>query len=57
MASQTVRIKPETHAKLKQLAKTSGQSMPEVLDQAVETLRRQRMLEETNKAYAKLRTN
>jgi hypothetical protein len=57
MASETVRIKPETHAKLKQLAVLSGRSMPEVLDDAVEALRRQRLLEETNEAYAALRAN
>jgi hypothetical protein len=57
MASETVRIKPETHVKLKQLAEASGQSMPDVLDEAVETLRRQRLLEETNQAYAALRAD
>ena len=57
MASETVRIKPETHAKLKHLAAASGQSMPEVLDAAVEVLRRERLLEETNQAYAALRAD
>ena len=57
MASETVRINPETHAKLKHLAKTTGQTMPQVLDEAIETLRRQRMLEETNRAYAALRAD
>ena len=55
MASDTVRIKPETHAKLKDIAQASGRSMPEVLDEAVETLRRMRLLEATNQAYAALR--
>ena len=44
MASETVRIKPETHAKLKAISEATGRSMPEVLDQAVEVLRRQRCL-------------
>jgi predicted transcriptional regulator len=57
MASETVRIKPETHVKLKQLAEATGQSMPDVLDDAVEALRRQRLLEDTNQAYAALRSN
>jgi predicted transcriptional regulator len=55
MASDTVRVKPETHAKLKAIAAQTGRPMPEVLEQAVETLRRQRLLEATNAAYAALR--
>jgi predicted transcriptional regulator len=57
MASDTVRIKPETHIKLRHLAEASGQSMPDVLDEAVEILRRQRLLEDTNEAYAALRAD
>ena len=57
MASETVRIKPETHAKLKEIAETTGQSMPEVLEQAIEALRRVRLLDETNRAYAVLRSD
>ena len=56
MASETVRIRPETHAKLKEIARTSGQTMPEVLEQAIESLRRARFLDETNRAYAALRS-
>ena len=55
MASETVRIKPETHAKLRHLADESGKSMPEMLDQAVESLRRQRLLDSANEAYARLK--
>lgn len=55
MASDTVRVKPETHAKLRDIARSSGQSMPEVLDEAVEALRRMRLLDETSRAYAALR--
>jgi hypothetical protein len=57
MASDTVRIKAATHAKLREIAKYSGQSMPEVLEEAVEVLRRIRLLEETSQAYADLRTD
>ena len=49
------RVKPETHAKLRYIAQSSRQSMPEVLDEAVEVLRRIRMLEETDRAYLALR--
>jgi hypothetical protein len=55
MASDTVRIRSETHAKLHAIAKLSGQSMPDVLDEAVEALRRVRLLEETSRAFAALR--
>jgi predicted transcriptional regulator len=55
MASETVRIKPETHVKLRDIAQASGQSMPDVLEQAVESLRRARLLDESNRAYAELR--
>ncbi|WP_442481915.1 hypothetical protein [Aeoliella sp. SH292] len=57
MASETVRIKPETHAKLRSIADEAGQTMPEVLEQAVELLRRQRLLDATDRAYAKLRSD
>ena len=55
MASDTVRVKPETHAKLKAISEQTGRPMPDVLEQAVETLRRQRMLDATNAAYEALR--
>lgn len=57
MASETVRVRPATHAKLRQLADQSGRTMPEVLDDAVETLRRQQLFDAANAAYAKLREN
>lgn len=57
MASDTVRVRPETHAKLRDIALSTGQSMPEVLDEAVETLRRMRMLDETNRAFAAMRND
>jgi len=34
MPSETVRIRPETHAKLKELAEQSGLSMPRLLEKA-----------------------
>ncbi|MEX2117974.1 MAG: hypothetical protein WD847_00065 [Pirellulales bacterium] len=57
MASETVRIRPETHAQLKALAKQSGQSMPELLDKAIEAYRRRLFLEEGNREFAALRTD
>ena len=57
MASETVRIKPATHEALRELAAATGQSMPEVLDEAVESLRRARLLDETNRAYTGLRSD
>jgi predicted transcriptional regulator len=53
--SATVRINPESHRKLKLLAKESGASMPTVLEQAIETLRRQHFLDQASQAYGKLR--
>jgi len=55
MASETVRINPGTHNKLKELAELEGESMPAILDKAVEAYRRQRFLEDVNRAYAELR--
>lgn len=57
MATDTVRIKAETHAKLRDIAKSSGKSMPEVLDEAVEVLRRARLLEDTSRAFESLRSD
>ena len=57
MASETVRIRPDTHAKLKQLAERSGQSMPELLERAVEAYRRETFLKEANRAYAGLKSD
>lgn len=57
MAAETVRIKPATHAKLREIAAATGRTMPEVLEEAVEALRRQRILNATNEAYAKLKAD
>jgi hypothetical protein len=57
MATGTVRIAATVHQKLKQMAAQSGLSMSGVLEKAVETLRRQTLLEETNRAYAALRSD
>lgn len=55
MPSETVRIHPHTHAKLRQLADEVGESMPEVLERAVDAYARQRFLELLNEDFAALR--
>jgi len=57
MAETTVRVTKETREALRELSEQAGESMQEVLARAVEAYRRQRMLEETNAAYAALRSN
>jgi len=57
MATGTVRIPAAVHQKLKLMAAKSGMSLSRTLEKAVETLRRQTLLEETNRAYAALRSN
>ena len=57
MDSKTVRIKTDTHAKLKELAGELRQPMPDVLATAIYALYRLRFLESCNRAYAKLKAN
>lgn len=54
MASETVRIHTHTHAKLKQLADEVGESMPDVLERAVDAYSRRRFLELLNQDFAAL---
>ena len=53
--SATVRINPQSHRKLKSLAEEMGESMPVVLEQAIEGLRRQRFLDQAANDFARLR--
>lgn len=55
MSTTTVRISKETHQALHALARESGMSIASLIAEAVETLRRQRLLEQSNAAYAALR--
>jgi hypothetical protein len=55
MAGTTVRISEKSRQTLRELAAKSGESMQTILDRAVEQHRRQRILEEGNAAYARLR--
>jgi len=57
MPSETVRIKPESHSKLKELAATSGESMPDMLEKAIDSYYREKFLESVNRAYAALRAD
>lgn len=54
MASATVRITPESHKLLKELAARTGHPMQTVLDRAIDAYVRQRFLEEANEAYTAL---
>jgi hypothetical protein len=53
----TVRIKEETRAVLRELAKQAHEPMQETLAKAVETYRRQQFLEQASAAYAALRAD
>jgi hypothetical protein len=55
MGHTTVRINETTRDTLRELARAEGRPMQAVLEQAVETLRRQRFLEAVNSAYGSLR--
>jgi hypothetical protein len=53
--STTVRLKPESHRVLKQLAETTGQSLQAALEDAIEEKRRRLYLEGANADYAALK--
>jgi len=55
MNTTTVRVTPETHAVLQELARESNQSIQSLIARAVERYRRDLVLQGTNEAYAALR--
>jgi hypothetical protein len=57
MSSRTVRISPQTHAKLKELAEQAGLPMPAVLERAVDEYERRKFLEGLNEDFARLRSD
>jgi len=57
MSSVNVRISSNSYQILKALSKTKGQSMQSVIDQAIEDLRRRKMLEATNSAFSALKAD
>jgi len=57
MSTTTIRVSARTHDMLRELARTAGASMQEVVERAVEQYRRQRLLAATNAAYAALQAD
>jgi predicted DNA-binding protein len=57
MPSATVRISEQARKTLRELSSVTGQPMQTVLDEAIESYRRQRFLEEANAAFKALREN
>jgi hypothetical protein len=55
--STIVRISGKATETLRELARKSGEPMINVIDRAIEEYRRRVFLEETNRAYAKLRSD
>lgn len=53
----STRISEPTREVLRKLAEESGESMQAILDKAIEVYRRQRFLEESNRAFEALRAN
>ncbi|MFH1177547.1 MAG: toxin-antitoxin system protein [Acidobacteriota bacterium] len=53
----TVRISGKSHKALAELAQKEGRSLQATLDEAIESLRRRRILTETNHAFAALRAD
>ena len=52
-----VRIRPESHAMLRQLAQDAGATMTDVLTVAIEVPYRRRFLEKCNTAYSRLKSD
>ena len=52
-----IRVPDATHSTLRELADETGQSMQDILSEAVEDMRRRRMFELANAAYAAMREN
>ncbi len=55
MASETVRVHPSSHARLKELAEQSGETMADVLAKAIDVYHRKVFLEGLNDDFAALR--
>jgi len=54
MPASTIRIRPKSHQILKEMAALTGQSLQDVLDQAIEDRRRKLYLEGLKADYAAL---
>ena len=57
MQSVNVRISSQSYQILKTLAQEEGQTMQSLIDKALEDLRRRKILEATNQAFAELKAN
>ncbi len=57
MQSVNVRISSQSYQILKSLSQDKGQSMQSVIDEAIEDLRRRKILEATNEAFSTLKEN
>ncbi len=57
MASVNVRISEESHQVLRELSEQEGTSMQNLLDEAVEQLRRRKFLVQANAAFAALKAD
>ncbi len=57
MSHRAIRIRPGTQRKLRDLASYFGEPISDVVERAIESLRRQMILEQTNLAFARLRSN
>ena len=57
MASETVRIRPSSHAQLRELAEQSGETMADVLAKAIDFYRRKVFLEGLNADFGVLRSD
>lgn len=55
MAGYTVDLSESAHQVLRALSEQSGEPISTVLDKAIEQYRRQRLLDESNVAYRRLR--
>ena len=55
MKTQIVRISSETHSRLKAMASASGETIGEILAKAVDAYRREMLLNDANRAFAKLK--
>jgi predicted transcriptional regulator len=55
MAATTIRIRPASHAALKEMAEMTGRSLQDELDQAIEERQRRLYLEGANADYAALK--
>jgi hypothetical protein len=53
----TVRVRDHVHATLQSLSSEMGESIQDVVEEAVEAFRRQRMLDQHNAAYAALKAD